>query len=160
MLTLVSAFPAHCAGVYERVRINLVIYTGNDPRRLQTPRSGTSTVRLPTPHATAEEAEDLSIRDIVVEEGSALQRALHVVSTDLTRRNSLSHVPELEPAQMSPRKVAGREITQDHAQYLLSYGMMLGIRVTVSLLIALFSHVECAVCVTGGKAAMVRQTRD
>jgi hypothetical protein len=30
------------------------------------------------------------------------------------------------------RKVEGREIQQDHAQYALTYGMMLGIRVCVS----------------------------
>lgn len=35
-------------------------------------------------------------------------------------------------SQQDHQEVEGREIQQDHAQYALTYGMMLGIRVTVS----------------------------
>jgi hypothetical protein len=49
--------------------------------------------------------------------------------------------------QKSTRKVEGREVQQDHAQYALTYGLMLGIRVMVRTLDVLFLYVGFVVLV-------------
>ena len=86
--------------------------------------------------------------DIDTEESSAAGIALRTVASQrssvafllgMAANNSNSPTAAAAPQRMMSRqssvtrrlKVDGREIQQDHAQYALTYGMMLGIRVTV-----------------------------
>lgn len=68
---------------------------------------------------------------------AAGSQSLPSVQTAVRRASRIS-----APAE---RKIEGREIQQDHEQYALTYGMMLGIRVTVSLFhsFVLFCFLKC-----------------
>lgn len=84
------------------------------------------------------EIEELRTKDIQPDANSAAERALERAATigapHASNRDAAKHaLQEPEPAVIKPKqRVEGREIQQDHAQYALTYGMMLGIRVTVS----------------------------
>ena len=79
------------------------------------------------------EIEQLRCKDIEPDENSAADQALKAAANLAAaasagaRRESMAHA-----SQQDHQEVEGREIQQDHAQYALTYGMMLGIRVTVS----------------------------
>lgn len=84
------------------------------------------------------EIEELRTKDIQPDANSAAERALERAATigapHASNRDAAKHaLQEPEPAVIKPKqRVEGREIQQDHAQYALTYGMMLGIRVTTS----------------------------
>lgn len=91
------------------------------------------------------EIKSLRNQDIYNEPDSAADRALHAVSQMINNNNNSSNndtsyydnnVDFQQPAspsmsQQLMQRVEGRIVQQDHAQYALTYGMMLGIRVTV-----------------------------
>ena len=93
-------------------------------------KSFVKSVRLPVPQEVLEAAHDLTGRDITVEPESALAKAL--TQAAMGRRISL-HQSHPSRSQ-TPKYVCGREICQGHEQYALAYGMMLGLRVMVSLI--------------------------
>eukprot|EP01041_Mallomonas_annulata_P000655 gene656-1267_t len=85
---------------------------------------------------------DLGLNDIQPEEDSAaliairfaadakkLPRKMTIPARQMSMANSSSSAPIA--GMVVKRSPDGREIQQDHAQYALTYGMMLGIRVTV-----------------------------
>lgn len=94
-------------------------------------RSGSVTFQ-PSAHLPPE-IEQLRCKDIEPDENSAADQALKAAANLAAaasaggRRESMTHA-----SQQDHQEVEGREIQQDHAQYALTYGMMLGIRVTVS----------------------------
>ena len=87
----------------------------------------------------AKTAGQLSVRDLHTDENSPADIALKAASTKKGRQKGLStgastvgtrekgEAADDDDADMMPE---GNEITEEHAQYALSYGMMLGIRVT------------------------------
>ena len=91
------------------------------------------------------EVEQLRNRDIAPDIDSAAERALNIAAS-IAQLNSAAAAKEAtggtgghqkrgsvyESENENKPKIEGREIQQDHAQYALTYGMMLGIRVCVS----------------------------
>lgn len=94
--------------------------------------------------------KSLREQDIYNEPDSAADRAIHAVSqmmfqqadgsnasntyTDSESFGNNANVDTSQtPQQQQLQRVEGRIVQQDHAQYALTYGMMLGIRVTVCL---------------------------
>jgi len=93
------------------------------------------------------EVEELRHRDIEPDFNSALDKALNmakVMAAESThnggsssaaaghlRRGSVRVTEPASPVTREKAKVEGREIQQGHEQYALTYGMMLGIRVSV-----------------------------
>jgi hypothetical protein len=115
-------------------------------RRVSVTRSG-SVAFLPSP-ALPPELEELRNRDIEPDADSAADRALAMAAAigdkdnknnspaELHRRGSAmggrgSVLFDQPPPVAEKAVVEGREIQQGHEQYALTYGMMLGIRVTV-----------------------------
>lgn len=86
------------------------------------------------------EIRSLREQDIYNEPDSAADRALNAVSQMAAAPNAQGAeaeyndggAPAPERRSSSAQRVEGREVQQDHAQYALTYGMMLGIRCTVS----------------------------
>jgi len=70
----------------------------------------------------------LSIRDLHTEEGSDADIALQAILTPEIPKNRRLSVTSSNKGDKTPE---GNEITATHQQYHLSYGMMLGIRVTL-----------------------------
>ncbi len=91
------------------------------------------------------EIRSLREQDIYNEPDSAADRALHAVSQMASNGGGAEdggvEEPALERRSSSAQRVEGRLVQQDHAQYALTYGMMLGIRCTVSLL-----SLVCCIC--------------
>jgi hypothetical protein len=81
--------------------------------------------------------ESLRTQDLQPDVNSAAERALSAAASiaahNSNRDSSRAYDKEAFDTDNSrpKQKVEGREIQQDHAQYALTYGMMLGIRVTV-----------------------------
>ena len=108
---------------------------------------------LPPAVKLSVEAEALRTQDINPDVDSAAEKALRAAAGEADadaaaessgggsggdrrasmrrRRSSLRMKEGVPGAKGTGRRVEGREIQQDHAQYALTYGMMLGIRVMV-----------------------------
>ena len=93
-------------------------------------RSG-SVAFKPSPELPPE-VEELRTRDIEPDENSAADQALKAAAMFAQNHpQTSSHHRRSSLMDSQKTVVEGREIQQDHAQYALTYGMMLGIRVTV-----------------------------